>query len=226
MNNTGRIKKAEILARPGDMSKEDPYMCPTCQSPEPRLHPAVSDGGEVTGICPDPFHGKIPVPPEAFSALRKSKQELQAAVRGDDTWRHPDVYDEDEVNEQLDEIHGVAPTMKPEYVAAHKFLAEVFGEDGYNADAVGQLVEVFIPCLRIIIEHDWDELWRKGGLLSVMDDVYKKFERYWLRTWNQGKRHDDSGFDLINFTGFSLRADPHSRWGERGEPARAEVQDD
>lgn len=32
--------------------------CPTCESPDPRMHPAISGGGEVTNICPDPFHGK------------------------------------------------------------------------------------------------------------------------------------------------------------------------
>lgn len=30
--------------------------CPTCMSPEPRLHPATQAEGEVTHICPDPFH--------------------------------------------------------------------------------------------------------------------------------------------------------------------------
>jgi hypothetical protein len=32
--------------------------CPTCQAPEPRLHPAVSGEGEVTRLCPDPYHGE------------------------------------------------------------------------------------------------------------------------------------------------------------------------
>lgn len=31
--------------------------CPTCESPEPRLHPATQAEGEVTALCPDPFHG-------------------------------------------------------------------------------------------------------------------------------------------------------------------------
>lgn len=30
--------------------------CPTCESPEPRLHPASQAEGEVTHVCPDPFH--------------------------------------------------------------------------------------------------------------------------------------------------------------------------
>ncbi len=44
---------------PGPASRE--LRCPSCQSPAPGLHPAVSGGGEVTRICPDPWH--TPVPP-------------------------------------------------------------------------------------------------------------------------------------------------------------------
>lgn len=29
--------------------------CPKCNSPAPRLHPAVQLGGEVS-VCPNPFH--------------------------------------------------------------------------------------------------------------------------------------------------------------------------
>jgi hypothetical protein len=155
--------------------------------------------------------------------LEQAKHDLQAAVRGDDAWRHPDLHDRP-IPYHLDEEQvNMAAPIPPEYAAAHEFMTDVFGEDGYTPDAIGQLVEVFIPCLRIIIEHGWEpsgELWRRAGLFSLMDDVYKKFERYWYRTWKLGRRHDDSGFDLINFTGFTLRIDPNSRWGDRGEPAR------
>ena len=34
--------------------------CPTCRSPEPRLHPAVAPDGEVTHICKDKFHDMKP----------------------------------------------------------------------------------------------------------------------------------------------------------------------
>lgn len=30
--------------------------CPTCGSEDPRFHPAVSGGGEVTELCHDDFH--------------------------------------------------------------------------------------------------------------------------------------------------------------------------
>lgn len=31
--------------------------CPTCDSPEPRLHPATQEEGEVVAVCRDPYHG-------------------------------------------------------------------------------------------------------------------------------------------------------------------------
>lgn len=38
----------------------DPLHCPTCGSPQPSMHPAVSGGGEVTVVCPDEFHEVTP----------------------------------------------------------------------------------------------------------------------------------------------------------------------
>jgi hypothetical protein len=36
----------------------DKSRCPTCDSPDPRMHPSVSGGGEVTARCSDSFHGE------------------------------------------------------------------------------------------------------------------------------------------------------------------------
>lgn len=126
---------------------------------------------------------------------------------------------------ESDNAANMAAPIPPEYAAAHEFMTDMFGADGYTSDSVGQLVEVFLPCLRIMNDkehHPWPEdgaLWRKAGILPVMIFARAKWERYWERTWRRGIRHDDSGFDCINFLGFSMRADPSSRFGELGEPS-------
>lgn len=88
-------------------------------------------------------------------------------------------------------------------------------------DAVEQLAEVFVPCLAIMCRRGWDPnggTWRRSGVLGILGDVRKKFERLWERGWTRGVRHDDSGLDLINFVGFYMRSEDN-RWGEWGEPA-------
>lgn len=47
---------------PGRPQPADPLRCPTCDSPQPSMHPAFGGGGEVTSLCPDPFHGAPAVP--------------------------------------------------------------------------------------------------------------------------------------------------------------------
>jgi hypothetical protein len=87
-------------------------------------------------------------------------------------------------------------------------------------DALSQLVEVFIPCLRIMCSRPWEpdgSTWRRSGRLGVLTDAHKKWDRFWFRLWRHGKLHDDSGLDLINFIGFTLRSDDNG-WGEWGEP--------
>jgi hypothetical protein len=164
------------------------------------------------------------IPDELLEAVEEVKEMLRARVQGDDKWRHPDMYEEYETERQAaeyEEVNMVAPT--PEiYKHAHAFMGAVFGQDAYTPDSVGQLVDVFVPCLRIMVERGYEpegKLWRRVGLFGVMTDIWKKFDRYWYRTWHLGIRHDDSGFDLINFTGFSLRTDPNVRWGVLGETA-------
>lgn len=57
--------------------------CPTCGSPDPRLHPAVQYGGEVS-ICADAFHPSITKP----AALTKPPEGEPVAwrVRVADGW--------------------------------------------------------------------------------------------------------------------------------------------
>jgi hypothetical protein len=152
---------------------------------------------------PDPNHV-----PEAMVA------DLRSAARGDpDAWRHPDLHEP-----YVTEAHPVDDFDI--MVAAEEFMNKMGMEP--TPDAIGQLLEVFVPCLRIMCERGYDPtggLWRKAGILGIIGDVRKKFERFWYRTWTLGIRHDDSGLDLINFTGFALRADPDSRFGDMGEPA-------
>jgi hypothetical protein len=111
------------------------------------------------------------------------------------------------------------------YTSTHAFKPAVFGEENYTPDSIGQLVDVFVPCLRIMCDregHPWGpngELWRSAGVLNLTGDVYKKHERFQYRLWTMGIMHKDSGFDLINFIAFCLRSDPNSRFGVRGEPA-------
>jgi len=102
--------------------------------------------------------------------------------------------------------------------AAASYL-EAIGLDP-TPDAICQLDEVFRLCLTIMCERGWDPeggTWRTAGRLGALADCRKKFMRLWERAWIHGKRHDDSGIDLINYIGFYLRADKE-RWGDWGEP--------
>lgn len=106
--------------------------------------------------------------------------------------------------------------------AAFAFMSGV----GLNPtpDAVAQLVEVFLPCLRIMCGRPWDpngKTWRKSGRLGVLSDARKKWERIWERLWIHGKAHDDSVFDGINYLGFVLRSEDNG-WGEWGQPRMPE----
>lgn len=120
-----------------------------------------------------------------------------------------------------DQVH-VSINVVDEKKAARDFMTACGVE--YTQDAVDQLALVFLPCLRIMCDregHPWagdGSTWRESGIFGVLTDARRKWGRFWYRTWTMGKRHDDSGLDLINFVGFVMRADPNSRWNEWGEP--------
>jgi len=103
--------------------------------------------------------------------------------------------------------------------AAIQFMKD-FGLDP-TSDAIEQLTDVFVPCLRIMCERPWDPnglTWKRSGFYGILTDIRKKFERLWERGWRHGKRHDDSGYDLINYVGMYMRSNPDLPWGEWGEP--------
>lgn len=102
--------------------------------------------------------------------------------------------------------------------AAEKFLLDAGLTP--TQDAVGQMVKVFYPCLKIMCERPWERegaLWRKSGQLGVLGDLRKKFERVWYKYWLQRRAHPDSIFDMINYAGFVHRS-VGDNWGEWGEP--------
>lgn len=122
---------------------------------------------------------------------------------------------------------GQEVLMVSRKIAAEKFITDVGLTP--TPDAIDQLAEVFVPCLEIMCRRGWDPnggTWRRAGILGILCDVRKKFERLWERGWVNGKRHPDSGFDLINFVGMYLRSDENG-WGGWGSPAtRDDVHED
>lgn len=114
---------------------------------------------------------------------------------------------------------NVVKTSKAVELEACVAFLQALGLDSIP-DAVEQLQEVFVPCLEIMCTRGWHpegETWRKSGVLGILGDVRKKFERLWERGWIRGIRHDDSGYDLINYVGMYLRSEDNG-WGDWGEP--------
>lgn len=54
------IAAAQAAQEAGSPGGEAGFCCPSCGSPDPRWHPSAGDGGEVTRICPDPYHTPVP----------------------------------------------------------------------------------------------------------------------------------------------------------------------
>ena len=91
-------------------------------------------------------------------------------------------------------------------------------------DAVSQLSDVFLVCLRIMCERGYDSrgaTWQAAGWRGQLFEMRKKLERVWWRSWKNGIRAPDSAWDLINYSGFYLRAnawnEPGDGWGRWGE---------
>lgn len=103
-----------------------------------------------------------------------------------------------------------------------------FGLDP-TPDAIDQLRNVFVPCLRIMCERGYNPegaTWREGGWRSQLVDIRKKFTRLWQHGWLEGKFVLDHPLDLINYTAFYARIAMSGKpWGEWGEPEYATEED-
>jgi hypothetical protein len=120
----------------------------------------------------------------------------------------------------MDQPHGTS-----NYDAVLQFFKSQ-GIDDPTPDAIGQLLEVFVPCLQIMCERGYDptgKTWRQGGWRSQLVDIRKKFSRLWFHGWIKGRFVPDHGFDLINYVGYYQRLQMKGMpWGEWGEPEESE----
>lgn len=89
-------------------------------------------------------------------------------------------------------------------------------------DAIDQLAEVFLPCLRIMTTRGYDPdgaTWRANGWRGMISKILDKSERIMFHGWKHGRFHADSVLDIINFAGFYYRLKHTGEpWGTRGEP--------
>jgi hypothetical protein len=89
-------------------------------------------------------------------------------------------------------------------------------------DAIGQLVEVFLPCLRIMAERGYDpegKSWRDKGWRDQVVEILERADRIHFNSWAHSRFDENNARDLINYCGFYLRLrGKGERWGKWGEP--------
>jgi hypothetical protein len=61
----------EDEGRPPWEPEPESLRCPTCNSPQPSMHPATAEGGEVCHICPDPYHLPAELPEQLARVFRE-----------------------------------------------------------------------------------------------------------------------------------------------------------
>ena len=89
-------------------------------------------------------------------------------------------------------------------------------------DAISQLTEAFLPCLRVMIERGYDPngvTWREAGWRGLLNEIRKKSGRLWYRSWKKREFDADSAIDIMNYAGFYLRMENEGEpFGGVGEP--------
>jgi hypothetical protein len=129
---------------------------------------------------------------------------------------HPDDQDHTEC------IHHKHEKVVPPEEAAAQFM-DLCGLTP-TVDSVNQLVEAFLPALRIMIERGYDpngDTWIKTGWRGLVWNILGKAGRIRFHSWRNGDFDGDSAIDLINFGGFYYRlgntGEPWGDWGDPGE---------
>jgi hypothetical protein len=88
-------------------------------------------------------------------------------------------------------------------------------------DAMEQLLEVFLPCLKIMCERGYDpdgESWRDKGWRNQVIEILERADRIHFNCWTHSRPDENNTRDIINYAGFLLRSDWKNEWGKWGEP--------
>lgn len=91
-------------------------------------------------------------------------------------------------------------------------------------DAVDQLIEAFLPALKIISERGYDPKgasWRECGWRGQVYEIVKRCKRLMFNSWTHSRHDANNALDLMNYAGFYLRlrneGAPFGDWGEPGD---------
>ena len=122
----------------GTRAPEGDGRCPTCDSPQPSMHPAIGGGGEVTGLCSDPFHSGTPTP-EAVSLV---PDDDRLRTLGEDR----SVQWLEDLNAAIERVwpgSGWTPTEQPQPDLIAQVMAELGVTDPAEVlDALGALLRL------------------------------------------------------------------------------------
>ena len=116
---------------------------------------------------------------------------------------------------------GGTVNIPTDYERARSFLAGCGLKP--SQDAVEQLVEAFLPAVAVMCDRAplRGSIWRQSGWRGSLFEARKKMHRLWYSWWEGDGADYDSAIDLLNFTGFAMRARQQgiSAWGIYGDPS-------
>lgn len=128
----------------------------------------------------------------AYEAL--VDEEAQASLLADDR---------DQAN-----MNMMAP-IQHEWTLSRDFLEAVFAGQSIPGDAVSQLVQGFLPCLKIIIERGYatdGRTWEAGGWRGLLHEMIKKMDRVQFLDWQHAIGASHEMPDIINYGAMYMRS--------------------